>query len=75
MSPNAAELFATQLGEKASTRNYLMYIGYPIGGLLIALSLFLMLKACGCVLPKKEEYDGRRVKYGAINDDAEDDGK
>jgi hypothetical protein len=66
MSSNAADLFAFQLGEKASTRNYLMYIGYPLGGLLVALALFLIFKSCGCISRSEEE---ERKRFTAINDE------
>ena len=48
-----------------------MYIGYPLGGLLIALALFLMLKSCGCIL-SKENYPKDKTHFSAINEEDEE---
>lgn len=47
-----------------------MYIGFPVGGLLITAGIIFLLKALGCILGEESYWSEK--KYGAINDDIEE---
>ena len=51
------------VGNAATNWKILIYIGYPAGGVLIAIGLFFLLKSFGC-LGKKEE----RERYNSTSD-------
>jgi hypothetical protein len=67
MSPKSIEQLAIDLGRKSSKRQYLMFIGFPVSGILITLGIILLLKALGCILNS----DSYR-KESFYSDDIED---
>lgn len=75
MGANATLALANLIESSDGTRRWLNYILYPLGGLLIALGLFFLLRSFGLLGGQKSEATYNRVSHDdssylkAINED------